>query len=224
VTDEAELVGEAVTLQIAAVELGFPPPAIADQSKAVRGLAAVQRELLLVGWDALLTGRYAAAVQPVRILDELSVFIMAVAVSQQQAALVLTKPGEEWKINKAHGAIKADAGRRGDSPGYEAWAEHRAAVRKDLHQFAHTSGSLLLQALRFKGSYFGVPLGPDLDEEMLRRVARYYVLLAQEMVFAVGYAAQDHLPDDGPWSARQRRLNTQVQERHEAWRQDLAGC
>jgi hypothetical protein len=69
---EAGLVREALVLQTAATGLVVPASSHPVRSRAVLALASLQRELLGQGREAVLGGRYAAAVQLARMIDELN--------------------------------------------------------------------------------------------------------------------------------------------------------
>jgi hypothetical protein len=209
---ESDLLTCALQLQIAATQVGLPSTATAAQCKAFGGLAALQRELLLGGWDNLLRARYAAAMQPARVLDELSAFIVAAAVEDEQAAIVLSTPDSKWNIKNATEAIRRHAEQRNKLKEYERWQAGRAVHRQQLHPLAHTGGMLMTLALRVRDGAVEVPMGPDLSSEQVGRIALYYMLLVHEMVLAMGCACEDQLDPAGAWRLQQTEFLEQFDE------------
>jgi hypothetical protein len=129
---------------------------------------------------------------------------MAASASLDQADKFLTDRTWEWSIGEAYQAIEQAMIGSVDADAFTQWSEARRVHRRDLQRFAHTHGALLLQAVRYTGTAFAAPRGPHADRAMLRRTAPYHVILAEGMVFAIGWALRAELAEDGSWTQLQR--------------------
>ena len=97
-TLEAPLVAGALILHGAAIRLCVRAGHPSDERRAITMCASLQAELLRSGWENVLRGCYAAGLQPVRIIRELSEYILAASLSASGARLLLTR---EWKFREA---------------------------------------------------------------------------------------------------------------------------
>jgi hypothetical protein len=208
VETEAAFIRDALVLHWSARSIAGAGPIADSTLKAVLGLARAQEELLWDGWQALLEGRYLAALHPIRMLDELPHFIQAVSLSPEIAEKLLDDTPDhpqKWEIDKVHAALKADPARAAWLPAEsEKWEQVQRAARQDAHRFAHTGGPAVWMGLRLRDGGVQIPRGPDYDEALLRRIATYYAGLAVEAVRAIEFALKEFLAPDGAWAQRQR--------------------
>jgi hypothetical protein len=195
---EASLIEEGLALLSAAIKIASPPDT-SMRRQAVIKLAQLQYELLWDGWKAVQEGRYAAAVNPIRIIYELSDYIAAAGANARGAYNLLHD--KEWDINEAR--IAATAAYRSQAP--EIWdnrlARRTAVYNHDFQQVAHTCWVLMEFAQQ--SAMADLKDGVTIYSAM-HSLANAYTEFVLDAVFSVGLALNELLPDGGVWSNRQR--------------------
>src|SRR5262249_28513773 len=162
------LVREALVLQIAASELVTFPRASDPRPKAVLALTSLQRELLRQGWEALLAGRYAAALLLARMIDELNDYVPAVSFSEEGARLVL-EDDDGWGKGDACKVLEEHEWQPKNPSGFQEWSELRKDARQTFNRLAHTAKYITSFMVREVESIIYFPIVPTLDEKRLKQ-------------------------------------------------------
>ncbi len=193
---EAELFVEGLVLYGAAIQLASPAGESITGQAVVR-LVQLHRELLWSGWEDIMYGRYAAAMNSLRVVFELSDYVIASSYDAKGARRLLNS--KKWDIEAARRVVEASL--RPENPEvFDEWmARRRDVYNHDFQQVAHTCGPLMQVATAGTLAHGGSWIAPGL----LAQLANLYTELVYEALLAIGYAIRQRLQPSGTWSQKQ---------------------
>lgn len=134
------------------------------------GYAQLAFNLLWAAWDQMLAGRYNAASQLERTIDELSDFLQALFINPDLAD---ETPAGKLDVDKARRAIRDALDRRQPGTG-KRWLAERRRVAKSFQPFSHVSPEAIARvpvAVEGGRKYAMVSLGGAVAEPTLRLFA-----------------------------------------------------
>ena len=201
--EQAAMVKEALILLDAATIIGIQPDTVDSRERAIKILSSTLQHLIRHGWNGVLVGHYPGAMQSLRLIGEMSDHMAACRFSEPGAQLLLES--QEWKLRAALKLLERELIKI-DPRGAAAWSKRRLHFRNGIQAVAHTSGLLMRTACHYNRDRQTLDLGLNLNVRTACTIAYLYAEAGVYAMTSIGTALNDYLPDEGPFTARQRAL------------------
>jgi len=218
--EERELFDQAMVFQLAIARWVANSARITDDGlRAAISIACYTFNMLLRGWESLIRGFYAVALNPVRNIEQATITEQAVMLDPIIARKFLRNELEDGEASQALQRALA----KENSDYAEEWGRWRRRVRNLEHELTHlrpTAVAPLILIADDEQSMMPI-VGGFFNERRCQRIGRSYAYLAFKAAVESSQALKTVLPSDGKLKQQLDKLKEWGKPLIDSWEKEM---